>query len=94
MKILFSQLSFLLVMVSLPRIPIGLCTKCGAIRVGWALLNPRYQACPVCGESLEIMDGSGRVFRGHSPSSANVYLPGDSDQEPTQTETPTEKSKN
>ena len=49
----------------------GICTKCDTHRFGWALLNPRYQACPSCGEGLDIYKDGILLAKGFSPFSAN-----------------------
>ncbi len=46
------------------------CSKCGTYRSGWALLNPRYQTCPKCGEGLDITEDGHKVFKGYSPFTA------------------------
>jgi hypothetical protein len=48
----------------------GKCPRCGLQRFGWALLNPRYQACPTCGVGLEIIEDGCRVIQGFSPFTA------------------------
>jgi len=51
----------------------GKCLECGFYRIGWALRNPRHQACPRCGVGLKITDGRD-VFRGYSPFTGEKYL--------------------
>jgi hypothetical protein len=46
----------------------GRCRKCEARYYGWALRNPECQNCPECGGRLEILESSGTVFQGHSPT--------------------------
>ncbi len=46
------------------------CSKCGTYRSGWALLNPRYQTCPKCGEGLEITEDGRKFIKGYSPFTA------------------------
>jgi hypothetical protein len=48
----------------------GRCPKCGLTRYGWALVNPRYQACSSCGVGLEISENGHRVMTGFSPFEA------------------------
>jgi len=40
----------------------GICPKCNQRYYGWALLQPRYQSCPQCGEGLLITEGRRRVI--------------------------------
>lgn len=49
----------------------GKCSKCGTLRYGWALLNPRYQACPTCGSGLDIYKDGRLVIKGFSPFTAD-----------------------
>jgi hypothetical protein len=48
----------------------GKCPKCGTLRYGWALLNPRYQTCPVCGSGLDIYKDGVLLSKGFSPFTA------------------------
>ena len=52
----------------------GKCPKCGAYRIGWALLNPKYQMCPNCGEGLVISIGGRPIAKGYSPFTAQEYI--------------------
>ena len=67
----------------------GKCTKCGTHRRGWALLNPRHQTCPQCGEGLVITEDGRKVAKGYSPFTAEKYLI----KPPTKTPPPQEKAK-
>ena len=49
----------------------GKCSKCGTLRYGWALLNPRSQACPTCGSGLDIYKDGRLVIKGFSPFTAD-----------------------
>jgi len=49
----------------------GKCSRCGTHRFGWALLNPRYQTCPVCGGGLDIYKDGALITKGFSPFSAD-----------------------
>ena len=48
----------------------GKCPKCGTLRYGWALLNPRYQTCSTCGCGLDIYKDGRLVIKGFSPFTA------------------------
>jgi len=48
----------------------GKCSKCGTLRYGWALLNPRYQTCPKCGSGFDIFKDGRLVTKGFSPFTA------------------------
>ncbi len=48
----------------------GKCSKCGILRYGWALLNPRYQTCPRCGSGLDIHKDGQLITKGFSPFTA------------------------
>jgi len=48
----------------------GKCSKCGTLRYGWALLNPRYQTCPICGSGLDIYKDGHLLAKGFSPFTA------------------------
>ena len=50
------------------------CPKCGTQRFGWALLNPRHQACPKCGAGLEIKNGNLIISKGYSPFTADKHI--------------------
>ncbi len=52
----------------------GCCPRCGIYRVGWALLNPRHQTCPKCGEGLKITENGQPVATGYSPFHADKYV--------------------
>jgi transcription initiation factor IIE alpha subunit len=45
----------------------GKCPKCGMVRYGWALLNPRHQTCSACGIGLEIYENGQKILKGFSP---------------------------
>ena len=49
----------------------GKCSRCGMLRYGWALLNPRYQTCPTCGSGLDIYKDGRLVIKGFSPFTAD-----------------------
>jgi len=51
----------------------GKCSNCGIHRYGWALLNPRYQACPKCGAGLEIFEDGHLISKGFSPFTAERF---------------------
>jgi hypothetical protein len=48
----------------------GKCSKCGTLRYGWALLNPRYQTCATCGSGLDIYKEGCLIVKGFSPFTA------------------------
>lgn len=48
----------------------GKCSKCGTLRYGWALLNPRYQTCATCGYGLDIYKDGRLIIKGFSPFTA------------------------
>ena len=50
-------------------VPSAVCPNCGSHHHGWALLNPRHQACPNCGTGLKI-SVNGQIFEGYSPFKA------------------------
>ena len=52
----------------------GKCPKCGTHRVGWALLNPRHQACPKCGAGLDIIKDGQMIATGYSPFTGGKYV--------------------
>lgn len=74
-------------------IPKGICPKCKALHVGWALLNPRHQTCRKCGAALEITNGSGKVLKGYSPFTSEIYRLNAPDQKLTTPDVPP-KTKN
>ena len=37
--------------------PRAICTRCGALFLGWALRYEKYQKCLTCGAPLEIISG-------------------------------------
>jgi len=51
----------------------GRCPKCGMRYFGWALQNPRNQACSKCGSGLEIFKDGQKVGTGYSPFAAERY---------------------
>jgi hypothetical protein len=61
----------ILLSVIMLSIPEGFCSKCGIQRRGHALRIPRYQACPKCGEGLEIVVDGKRIGSGFSPFTAD-----------------------
>lgn len=56
--------------VCMVGVPEGRCPKCGLKYSGWALRNPRHQACPKCGRGLDIRNSNGTISKGYSPLDA------------------------
>jgi len=54
--------------------PEGRCPNCGLRFHGWALRNPRHQACPKCGRGLDIKSSDGTISKGYSPFDAERHL--------------------
>jgi hypothetical protein len=51
----------------------GRCYKCNRVYFGWALLEPRNQACPQCGAGLLITEDGKETIHGYSPFTAEEY---------------------